>query len=84
MNPLNQCGACSRDFTSVELFDAHRVGRHAFTLMEGLEMEPMREDGRRCLDADEMTELGWVQDVKGRWLNPARVERARAAFDTAA
>jgi hypothetical protein len=46
MNPLNQCGACGCDFTSVRLFDAHRVGNHGYTYSEGVKMTPMREDGR--------------------------------------
>jgi hypothetical protein len=69
--------ACGEDFTSLELFDAHHVGDHALDW-------PEHEDGRRCLDVDEMTERGWLQDVLGRWLNPARSERAERAFKTAA
>jgi hypothetical protein len=35
MTPLNECGACGHDFTSVELFDRHRVGKHAYMYSEG-------------------------------------------------
>ena len=33
-------------------------------------MDPPREDGRRCLDTDEIAALGYVLDDKGRWYNP--------------
>jgi hypothetical protein len=75
--PLNGCSACGEDFTSLELFDAHHVGDHALDF-------PEHEDGRRCLDAEEMTGRGWVQNVERRWLNPARANRARRTFEKAA
>ena len=78
--PLNQCGACGHDFTSLRLFDAHRVGRHEYTYAEGVVMEPMREDGRRCLSEPEMLAKGWQYDGKGRWNDPAASARARASF----
>ena len=80
MTPLNGCGSCRSDFTSLKLFDGHRIGKHGFTYSEGVAMDPMREDGRRCLSVAEMTENGWVQDAKGRWFDPAAVEAARQAF----
>jgi hypothetical protein len=67
LNPLNECAACGADFTSLELFDRHRVGRH----------EP---DGRRCLSTEEMTTNGWHRDSRGRWTDPARAMRARRKF----
>jgi hypothetical protein len=75
--PLNGCSACGEDFTSLELFDAHHVGDHALDF-------PEHEDGRRCLDAEEMTGRGWVQNIERRWLNPARANRARRTFEKAA
>ena len=84
MPPLNECGSCGHDFTSLESFDAHRVGKHAYTYSEGVSMEPMREDGRRCLHAAEMTERGWTQNIRGRWLNPTRASRAPKVFRRAA
>jgi hypothetical protein len=33
-------------------------------------MEPMREDGRRCLRADEMEAAFWTRDGRGRWRQP--------------
>lgn len=68
--PLNGCGACRQDFTSLRLFEAHRVGEHA---LHG----PEHENGRRCLVIEEMQSLGWEQNEKGRWFDPARVEDAR-------
>lgn len=78
--PTNGCGACGEDFTSVKLFDRHRVGTHEYTSTEGLKMNPPREDGRRCLDPDEMRARGWGKDAKGRWQDPVRVAAARIAF----
>lgn len=67
---MNLCRRCRRDFGSVELFDRHRVGRHAYTFAEGLDRGV--EDGRRCLDAGEMEDAGWRLDSRGRWIDPAR------------
>jgi hypothetical protein len=71
--PLNGCGACHADFTSLRLFEAHRVGDHALDW-------PEHEKGRRCLDIEEMTEKGWEQDGKGRWFDPVRRDQARIRF----
>jgi hypothetical protein len=81
---LNGCSGCGCDFTSVAIFDLHRVGKHAYSYSEGVAMEPMRENGRRCLTSDEMSERGWSIDPKGRWFDPERVEAARRAFSYAA
>jgi hypothetical protein len=64
------------DFTSLRLFDAHRVGSYAY------DWSPDHEDGRRCLDADEMQALGWQQDDKGRWYDPVHRERTRDYFES--
>jgi hypothetical protein len=77
---VNECGACGEDFASVAAFDAHRVGRHAFTFAEGLRMEPPREDGRRCLHPVEMTERGIALNSKGRWQLIAKVLHAHRRF----
>lgn len=77
---MNTCTACFENFSSVETFDRHRVGVHAYTFLEGMRMDPPVEDGRRCLHPDEMEDLGWTQDVKARWYDPARSARAREAF----
>jgi hypothetical protein len=69
---LNLCCACLQDFGSVELFDRHRIGKHAYNFAEGLDMDPPREDGRRCLDPSEMESLGWRLNSRGRWVDPAR------------
>jgi hypothetical protein len=62
---MNLCRGCNRDFGSVSAFDAHRVGTHAYTFSEGLKQNPPRENGRRCLDVEEMPD--WHQDKFGRW-----------------
>jgi hypothetical protein len=72
---MNLCTSCGQDFGSVELFDRHRVGKHAYDFIEGLERG--LEDGRRCLDVDEMEEAGWRLNARGRWNDPARDPRAR-------
>ena len=40
-------------------------------------MEPIREDGRRCLRGEEIEGIGLTRDRRGRSADPARVERAR-------
>jgi len=66
---VNYCRECNQDFGSVSAFDAHRVGKHAYTVKEA-------DDGRRCLDTAELTELGWRRDKNGRWRTPAPATRA--------
>jgi hypothetical protein len=50
------------------------------TYEQGLSLDPPREDGRRCLDSEEMQSKGWTQDGRGRWLDPVRVQAARESF----
>ena len=67
-NPtVNLCCACDTDFASVSAFDKHRIGKHAYTYSEGLKFDPPVEDGRRCMDVDEMTAAGMELDARGRW-----------------
>jgi len=82
--PANGCTGCGHDFTSTLLFDAHRVGVYMYTYEHGLELEPPREDGRRCLDTDEMTAKGWELDERGRWVDPVRLQASREGFLKAA
>ncbi len=85
MTPKNLCRSCDQDFSSVRLFDTHRVGVHAYTYSEGLKMPPLedgslREDGRRCLSVDEMTGLGWKKNDRGLWFDPKHAQRTRDYF----
>lgn len=64
---MNLCRGCGEDFASLTTFDRHRVGVHTYSYTEGLRMEPLREDGRRCLDMDEMRARGWTLDGRSRW-----------------
>jgi len=71
---LNLCRACGLDFGSVQAFDRHRVGVHEYTYSEGVAMDPIREDGRRCLSLAEIESMrerdGSVTfqvNAKGRW-----------------
>jgi hypothetical protein len=77
---VNLCRACGEDFGSLSGFDTHRIGRHEHMLAEGFAMNPPREDGRRCLDAEELEQLGWHQDVHGRWRMP-RLEAEMPFWD---
>ena len=79
--PHNLCRSCRQDFSSVKMFDAHRVGVHDYTYSEGVSMEPTREDGRRCLDPTEMKAKGWALDSRGHWCNPEASAAAREAFE---
>jgi hypothetical protein len=69
---VNLCRACGNDYGSVSAFDAHRVGKHAYTFSEGLRRSPPVEDGRRCLHPSELLEKGWSRDKAGRWRTPVR------------
>jgi len=78
--PRNWCASCGEDFTSARGFDRHRVGRHAYTFVEGLALSPPVEDGRRCLDVVEIAALGFERDERGRWRDAAEAERTRERF----
>jgi hypothetical protein len=59
---MNVCRSCGdTDFASVTAFDKHRLGTYAYP------WGPDREDGRRCLIGDELTEAGMELDPRGRW-----------------
>ncbi len=87
-DPLNGCGVCSRDFTSVPAFDAHRVGTHDH------DVSLDQPDGRRCLSDDEMEAHGLARVQPGDssryesrlsfgvalFWDPAAVEQARRTF----
>lgn len=76
---INICDACQQDFGSVNAFDAHRVGKHAYTWREGLAMTPPREDGRRCLDVNELeADPRWTRNAYGRWTLTRKVNEGRA------
>lgn len=77
---MNGCGSCREVFTSVRAFDEHRVGRHAYTVTEGLRRRPPVEDGRRCLVAHELRDVGFAQDASGRWYLVERRDAARERF----
>jgi hypothetical protein len=81
---LNLCRGCGVDFASVSAFDRHRTGSYEYTFEQGFELDPPHEDGRRCLDADEMLVSGMAPDTRGRWTIVADVERARRGFAKAA
>lgn len=71
---MNLCATCKEDFGTVASFDAHRIGVHDYTFAEGLNFDPPRENGRRCLDTDEMESAGFQRDRWGRWNQPKALE----------
>jgi hypothetical protein len=77
---VNLCRSCGEDFAGVSSFDAHRVGKHSYTYSEGVNMEPIREDGRRCLHRDELEANGYEKNEAGRWFHAANAEQARTSF----
>jgi len=64
---MTECSSCELHFSGTSAFDQHRVGRHEYTLWEGLQRNPTAEDGRRCLNETEMVEAGMERDAHGRW-----------------
>lgn len=78
--PHNLCRSCSQDFGSIGGFDHHRVGEHDYTYSEGLQLDPPREDGRRCMTDEELLASGYVLDPEfGRWVSVSARERLQAA-----
>jgi hypothetical protein len=65
---VNLCRACGEDFDSIAAFDAHRVGKYEYV------WTPEQEDGRRCLDTEELEQAGWRRDRWRRWRLPAGLE----------
>jgi hypothetical protein len=60
------CRSCREDFSSDSNFDRHRRGKHAYR------WSPEHEDGRRCLDTEELQRLGWKLNGYGRWYDASR------------
>ena len=67
--PRNLCRGCGCDFSSVKLFDDHRVGKHEY-LYDA--WDDSKADGRRCLGVEEMQARGWEPNERGLWTDPAR------------
>jgi hypothetical protein len=77
---VNLCRGCGEDFASVAAFDRHRVGVHTYTLTQGLLLDPPVEDGRRCMDVEELHAAAMEPDRDARWSIFADAERARNHF----
>jgi hypothetical protein len=77
---MNLCRACGEDFASVAAFDRHRVGVHTYTFTQGLLLDPPVEDGRRCMDEEELYAAGMELDRYACWSIAADAERARNHF----
>jgi len=80
---MNLCMSCGKDFAGANSFDAHRVGRHSYTYSEGVKMEPIREDGRRCLSVEEIEALGYEKNDQDRWFHAASAKQVRESFAAA-
>jgi hypothetical protein len=82
LQPANYCRRCGQDFGSLSAFDTHQVGNVQY------DWSPEREDGFRCLDVNELQELGWHQDTRERWRRPIsesallRIRQLRGAPET--
>lgn len=68
---MNLCRACNQDFSSVKNFDRHRVGKHEYLFSAD------HLDGRRCLDIEEMTNLGWTFNERKQWHDPIETSSTR-------
>lgn len=75
---MNLCRACDTDFSSLTAFDRHGTGVHEYLFAEGLQRNPPREDGRRCMAPEEMLGAGMDLDPQGRWKIP--LTEAQEAF----
>ena len=71
---MNYCRECEQNFGGITAFDAHRVGVHEYTYSEGAKMDPVREDGRRCLSLSELEGLAsedgsarFGRNKRGEW-----------------
>lgn len=77
--PLAYCRECGCDFAGDTLFDRHRVGAHDHSYAEGLRCDPPVEGGRRCLDDDELRELG-LRPMTDEEKRASRRDRRRAGL----
>lgn len=68
---MNFCRRCGQDFSSVANFDSHRVGKHEYLWSVD------QEDGRRCLDVEELEMRGLRRDKYGRWADPSKAAATR-------
>lgn len=77
---MNLCRTCNQDFTSVRLWDEHRVGKYAPGDYQGELADWTPEQGRRCLSTEEMQKRGWTKNERGRWFDPSEVSRGLSAL----
>jgi hypothetical protein len=77
--PLSFCTGCGYDFSGDNMFDKHRIGVHAYTYNEGLKLDPIKEDGRRCMTRDEMLKKGW-RPLTDEEMSSSHRDRPRVGF----
>lgn len=60
------CGKCEKYFSSMTLFDAHRIGTFGETIYNasGMHVIGYTPHARRCMSADEMMAAGYQQERK--------------------
>jgi hypothetical protein len=61
----NFCRLCARDFSSVENFDKHQLGKDS-----PHRWSPERHDGFRCMGGEELKQAGFELNERGRWHRP--------------
>jgi hypothetical protein len=61
----NFCRLCGRDFSSVQNFDAHQLGKG-----QQHRWSPEHEDGFRCMNDEELGQAGFELNEHGRWHRP--------------
>jgi hypothetical protein len=62
-----RCSGCSEQFSSLKAFDTHRVGEFSVPTPKGPDYS---RHTRRCLDHDEMREIGLVLNEQKEWSVP--------------
>jgi hypothetical protein len=67
-----RCTSCGELFNSTSIFSRHRVGSWKHGSVK-----------RRCLRVYEMIARGWVHNVRGFWIERARIDVTRGAGESA-
>jgi hypothetical protein len=89
--PKNQCSACGEEFSGVQAFDAHRIGKYPqrgsaeYRDRVACDLIPPEKpwrptSGRRCLDITELEPRGFVRNAFGAWTLAESLLRARERF----
>lgn len=77
---MNLCRSCGSNFSSVAVWDRHRVGQYSPGDYKGERRDWSPELGRRCLEDWELHGLGLELNERGAWHDPIRTAQAATAF----